>query len=174
MLTQKFIDRSELLLKLGAIALFMATIEFMIPKPMPFLKLGLANFSILLFINFLSFREILLLTLIKVFGQGILTGTLLSYIGLFSLCASFSSSIFMWLSARLLKERVSYIGISVIGAIASTTVQLILALSFFFPGTGWLLIPWSLTFGLASGFLLGIFVLRFSLVSQWLKQFYED
>ena len=43
---------------LAALALFLATVEHVIPKPVPFLKLGLANLPLLVGLTVLRPREI--------------------------------------------------------------------------------------------------------------------
>ena len=159
-------SRFELLLQLAGLSLFLATIEMSIPKPMPFLKLGIANLPILLFVNQLKFKELLLLVFFKTFCHSLISGSLLSYIAVFSILSSIASGTTMWLLAHLPKH-FSLVGVSIIGAASSNGVQLLLALSYFFPGTGSLLIPWSASFGLISGALLGLFALQFSRSSLW-------
>ena len=61
---------------LGACSLFLSTLEFLIPKPIPFMRLGLANLPLLISLSFLTPGQIMLLTLIKVLGQGLVNGTL--------------------------------------------------------------------------------------------------
>ena len=159
--------RFDYLLQFAGLSLFLATIEMLIPKPMPFLKLGIANLPILLFITYLRFREMLLLVFFKVFCQSLISGSLLSYIFVFSACSSLASGCAMWFLGRLSPRFFSLLGVSIFGAFISISMQLFLALSYFFPGMGSLLIPWSLIFGLTSGFLLGLFALQFVSSSRW-------
>ncbi len=176
-LARQHSGRRDQLLQLAGLSLFLATVELMIPKPMPFLKLGIANLPILLFVRQLRYRELLLLVFLKVLCQSLITGSLLSYIVVFSASASLLSSSVMWLAARLPARYISLLGISILGAASSNGVQLLLALSYFFPGTGSLLIPWSLSFGLSSGVLLGLFALQFGRRSRWysmLRAFFGD
>ena len=160
-------SRIDALLQLGALSLFLATVELLIPKPMPFLKLGIANLPLLLFVREFTYRDVLLLVFLKVFLQSLIAGTTLSYILVFSACASLASGTVMWLLGKVSSRHVSLLGISILGAASSNGVQLLLALTYFFPGTGSLLIPWSLSFGLGSGALLGLFALRFQSGSVW-------
>ena len=161
--------RFDCLLQLAGLSLFLATVEMLIPKPMPFLKLGIANLPILLFVRELRLREMLLLIFLKVFCQNLISGNILSYIAVFSAASSCASGCAMWLLAHVSRRHISFLGISVMGAAASNGMQLLLALNYFFPGTGSLLIPWSLSFGLGSGVLLGLFALQFHHVSLWFK-----
>ena len=72
----------------GALCFFLSTIEYMIPKPLPFLRLGLANIPILLAIDILPLPAYSVLVLLKILGQGLIGGTLFSYIFLFSAAGS--------------------------------------------------------------------------------------
>ena len=55
----------------AALCFFLSTIEYMIPKPLPFLRLGLANLPIMLAIGVLPPRQFLALVLAKIIGQGL-------------------------------------------------------------------------------------------------------
>ncbi|MDO4507705.1 MAG: Gx transporter family protein, partial [Spirochaetales bacterium] len=55
------------------------------PKPVPFFRLGLANLPIMLSFLCMTKKESTALIFLKVLLQGIISGTLFSYIFLFSL-----------------------------------------------------------------------------------------
>jgi heptaprenyl diphosphate synthase len=65
---------------LGAFCLFLSTIEYMIPKPLPFMRIGIANLPLMLALDIFPFHIFLALIAIKVLGQALITGTLFSYI----------------------------------------------------------------------------------------------
>ena len=155
---------------LAALCLFLSLIEYMIPKPMPFMRLGLAHLPVLLSLLIFSPRQTLLLTLLKVLGQGLVNGTLFSYIFLFSAAGSFSSVLVMLAVYRLLKSRVSLVGVSVAGAMASNAVQILLARQFIFGESAMLIAPPFLILGIASSVLLGISAVEFSSRSEWFQQ----
>jgi uncharacterized membrane protein len=161
--------RKRLLLaaKLGAFALFLSTIEYMIPKPVPFMRLGLANVPIMFALGLLKPSGFVLLVILKVTGQALVNGTLFSYIFLFSLGGTVSSSAVMFGLYHLLKHHISFIGISVAGAMASNIVQLLLAGLLMFGPSIRLIVPPFLIMGLASSIVLGLFVQRFSEHSRW-------
>ena len=164
--------RSErTLAMLGAFCLFLSTIEYLIPKPVPFLRTGIANLPLMLALDILPFGEVALLALIKVIGQGIVTGTLFSYILLFSLAGTFASVLSMCALRRLLGPgRVSMVGISALGALLSNGAQLVLARVFVFgPGVRYLVPPF-LAAGLITGSCLGFFCERFMGKSRWYKR----
>jgi heptaprenyl diphosphate synthase len=162
---------------LGAFCLFLSTIEYMIPKPLPFLRLGLANFPLLLALK-LNAPTFWTLVLIKVLAQALISGTFFSYVFLFSLSGAASSAALMFALYHLFyrsskktdgKKMISLIGISVAGAFISNITQIVFA-RFFILGKGALYIaPPFLALGIASGFLLGLFAQKFSKESQWYK-----
>lgn len=55
---------------------FLSAVEYVIPKPLPFMRLGLANMPLVLALYVFGAKEILLLVLLKILGQGFITGTL--------------------------------------------------------------------------------------------------
>lgn len=153
---------------LGAMAIFLSLIEYIIPKPIPFIKLGLANLPVMIAISKLRLKDYLLLILLKSIGSGLISGTIFSWIFLYSLSGSLSSGLVMLLLKRLLKNRVSMIGISVTGALASNIVQISIAIVILGRGAKYIGIP-ILISGFISGLLLGIFANKFISESKWLR-----
>ena len=94
----------------------LASIELAIPKPVPFLRLGLANLPILIALQVLRPRQLLLLLGLKILGQGMVQGTLFSYIILFSAASSVASVAAMWLVDRASRGLMSLVGVAVVGA----------------------------------------------------------
>lgn len=153
---------------LGALCLFLSTIEYMIPKPMPFMRIGIANLPLMLALDIFPFHAFLVLAAIKVLGQALITGTLFSYIFLFSLTGTFLSAVSMYMLRRLLRsQRISFIGIGITGAIVSNITQLALAWVFIFGSSARYIAPPFLTAGLVTGIALGIFCEVFTSRSMW-------
>lgn len=152
---------------LAALCIFLSALEYVIPKPLPFMRLGLANVPIILALFLLNARQYFLLVLVKVLGQSIVSGTLFSYIVLFSAGGTFASSLIMFVTYRLLGRFVSCIGISLIGALANNTIQLILARFILFGEGAFFLAPVLYITGTITGILLGIFTLTFTSSSRW-------
>jgi heptaprenyl diphosphate synthase len=161
-------ERLDLIAFLGATCLFFATIEYLFPKPFPFFRLGLANLPVIISLKLFSPGYVLLLVLLKVLGQGLINGTLASYVFLFSLGGSFASAFTMLAAQRLFADKVSLVGISVFGAIASNVVQIYLSVRFIFGMTAWIIAPPFVALGVASGFAVGLFAQKFWEESRWL------
>ncbi|HZK19272.1 MAG TPA: Gx transporter family protein [Treponemataceae bacterium] len=154
---------------LASLCLFLAAIEFAIPKPLPFMRVGLANMPIVIGLYLLSWEKTLLLMLLKVFCQGILTGTLFSYVFLFSLAGSLASVFAMLAVQRSLGRLslVSPIGVSLTGSFASTCAQLFLSRFLLFGASVQYVAPVLLISGTFTGCILGFFSAVFMIRSKW-------
>jgi len=156
---------------LGAFCLFLSTIEYMIPKPLPFIRLGIANMPLLLALDILPFPSFVLLICVKSLGQAVITGTLFSYVFLFSLGGTVVSALSMYGIRKYLgKERISLIGTGTIGALLSNVTQLGLAGLFVFGQSMIYIIPPFLAAGAITGFSLGLFCELFTHRSAWYAQ----
>ena len=152
---------------LGAFCLFLATIEYMIPKPIP-VRIGIANLPLMLALDIFPFHTFMVLVAIKVFGQALITGTLFSYIFLFSLSGTILSALSMYGLRRLLgRSRISFIGIGTIGAMMSNVSQICLAWIFIFGSFARFIAPPFLAVGVVTGVTLGLFCEIFTRRSQW-------
>jgi heptaprenyl diphosphate synthase len=130
----------------------------MIPKPLPFMRIGLANLPLMLALDIFPFGSFLVLIGIKIFGQALITGTLFSYVFLLSLAGAFFSALLMYFLRRLLgQEKISFIGIGCAGAMASSAAQLMLAHIFIFRESIRYIAPPFLAAGLVTGIALGVF-----------------
>ena len=168
---------------LGALSLFLSTIEFLFPKPIPFMRLGLANLPVILALDLIPGKKgnssnlplagYFLIIILKVLGQGMVNGTMASYVFLFSLIGSFSSGLCMFLAWRFLSPNISFLGISVLGALISNLSQMFLSINFIFGASAWRILPLFLGFGLVSGIIMGAFAQRFSEKSRWWQLFRE-
>jgi heptaprenyl diphosphate synthase len=153
---------------LGAFCFFLSTIEYMIPKPMPFMRIGIANLPIMLALDIFPFHSFMVLVAIKVLGQALLTGTLFSYIFLFSLAGTSLAAVSMYALRRIVGHgRISFIGVGVAGAMMSNISQLALAWFFIFKNNVRYIAPPFLASGLITGIVLGLFCELFIRRSTW-------
>jgi uncharacterized membrane protein len=173
-LTREHSKQFELLALFGAFSLFLSTIEFIIPKPLPFVRLGLANLPILISLEVFEPRLTLLLVLVKVIGQGLINGTMFSYTFLFSAAGSFAAGITMIGLKKIGKQHISLVGISIAGAFSSNAVQLFIAGALIIGQGALLIAPPFLAVGLISSIALGVFANRFRGQSEWLAALKQD
>jgi heptaprenyl diphosphate synthase len=132
------------------------------------MRIGLSNLPLMLALDLFPLRIYILLALIKTLGQAIVTGTLFSYVFLFSFAGSFVSALSMFALRRIPgPKRLSLAGIGAAGAMFSNGTQLILARFLIFgPGMRFLIPPF-LAAGLITGLSLGLFCERFRARSRW-------
>ena len=161
--------RIDLVALLAAFTLFLSTIEYLIPKPVPFMRIGLANLPLMIALGILAPKEYALLAFLKFLGQGLVTGTIFSYVALFSIGSTTASALTMFFLYRLGKRWVGMVGIGIAGAMASNIVQLALSRYILFGPGMWLIAPPFLTVGFITAVLLGLFAQRFVDYSAWYK-----
>ena len=158
----------------AAVCLFLASIEYIIPKPLPFLRIGLANLPLLLALDLFPTLQFFLLLGLKILGQALIQGSLFSFTFLFSLCGSLASGAVMLAARRALRGSTSLIGISILGALASNLVQLVLARYLVFGRSAWLIAPPFLLVGLVSSGVLGFLAQIYLDRSTWLRKMFPD
>ena len=154
----------------GGFCFFLSAIEIMIPKPVPFFRIGLANLPLLLGIDIFSFPAFILLLVIKVLGQALISGTLFSYILLFSAIGTFSSGLLMYSMRKIPRKTISFIGISLTGAFVSNTLQFLLALFIIFGKSAVYIIPPVFALGTVTSIFLGWFASEFAKTSVWYEK----
>lgn len=158
----------------SALCMFLAAVEYAIPKPLPFMRLGIANLPVMISLSVMKKRETVLLILFKVLAQSLITGTLFSYIAMFSIAGSFASGLgMMGLYALFGKNKISNVGLSLGGALANNTAQILLAYLFFFGENTKYIAPVLLIAGTVSGLILGLFANAFCNKSEWYKRLME-
>jgi len=138
---------------LGSLCFFLSAVEYLIPKPLPFMRIGLANMPLLLALDIFGPGDFFLLLLLKILGQGIIGGMIFSHVFLFSIAGTLSSGLVMFTLRLLLgKKYLGFAGLGCAGAMASNCAQLLLARYLIFgPALRYLAAPF-----LASGFVTGV------------------
>ncbi len=125
----KKISRLAMLL---AISVTLNIIESFLPifnGYIPGFKIGLANIVILIVIYVYNFKDVLIISILRVFLVGILRTGLFSPSFFFSLSGSILSIITMYLAKKYTK--LSIIGVSILGSISHTIGQIIMAIIFY-------------------------------------------
>lgn len=152
----------------AGLCFFLSLVDVMIPKPVVFFRLGLANLALMLAMDVLSTRSFFLLLLVKVIGQAMLSGTIFSYVIIFSFIGTFSSGSVIYILNFLRKKRlISFIGISMLGALVSNIAQWFFARYVLFGVGAWYILPPMMVFSLITSLLIGLFANSFYLSSIW-------
>jgi heptaprenyl diphosphate synthase len=140
----------------------------MLPKPLPFMRIGIANLPLMLALDVFPLLPFALLAGLKVIGQALITGTLFSYIFLFSFAGTAASALAMFALRRVFRpEGMSLTGIGILGALLSNSTQLLLARFFVFGPSIRYIAPPFLAAGLITGAALGVFCESFIRRSRW-------
>lgn len=138
-----------------AFAITIYVVESFIPKPFPFMKLGLANIVVLLLLVSGNVRYALIVIIGKTVAGGFFSGLLLSPTTLLSISGSFCSLGIMkiFIESRV---RFSVIGISILGAITHNFAQIVVVrLILIKENTIFYLTPLLIIMGIVTGIIIG-------------------
>ncbi|MBN2010183.1 Gx transporter family protein [candidate division KSB1 bacterium] len=111
---------------LVAVGLIIFMIEMLIPRPLPWLKPGLANMSTLAALYLFGLPEALIVAILRVCLGSLFTGTLFNPTFFLSFGGSISATLMMFSLLKLLPQTFSIIGIGIIGAVSHNVTQLAL------------------------------------------------
>ena len=123
LLTNSKLTRLSLLVGMGLI-LFL--FESLIPRPLPWLKPGLAHIATLLAIYMMGLSEAMIVVIIRVFVGSLLLGSLFNPAFILSLGGGLAATSVMGLTHRYFSRIFSIFGISILGAIVHNLTQLLL------------------------------------------------
>ena len=140
-----------------ALAVILNIVESLVPifaSFVPGIKLGLTNIIILLVLYFYSFKEALLVSVLRVFVVGILVTGLFSISFFLSLSGAVLSIIMMYIAKKVTK--LSIIGVSVIGSIFHTIGQILMAMLILKNTNIIYYLPVLLIFAIPTGIMIGI------------------
>jgi heptaprenyl diphosphate synthase len=154
---------------LSAYAIALHGFESLLPSPVPWLRLGLANIITLVALWLYGFRVAMMVTLIRVTLSSLLTGTFLGPSFMLSLGGGVTSTLAMGYVFSLAPRLFSPVGLSVIGALFHNVAQLVLAYVLIIQRLGPILLisPFIILLGVVTGTVNGIIA---NLIIQNLKK----
>jgi heptaprenyl diphosphate synthase len=112
---------------LSAYALALHGFESLLPTPVPWLRLGLANIITLTALLLYGIRAAIMVTLIRVILSSLFTGTFLGPAFILSLGGGITSTLAMGSVLSIAPRLFSTVGLSLIGALFHNVTQLFLA-----------------------------------------------
>lgn len=124
----------------------------------PGAKLGLANAVGLVLLIYFPFREVMLNVVLRTVTVSFITGSFMSTMFIYSLLAAISSTVVMVVVYNLAKRWLSFVGVSVCGAVTHNLTQLGLALILLGHKGLLVFLPWLLFVGLVAGLANGLLV----------------
>jgi heptaprenyl diphosphate synthase len=116
---------------LSAYALALHAFESLIPMPIPWMKVGLANIIGLTTFILFGLRAAMMVTLIRVIIASLFTGSFLGPGFILSMGGGISSILAMGVASHLLRGLFGPVGLSLIGALLHNLTQLFLAYALF-------------------------------------------
>jgi heptaprenyl diphosphate synthase len=139
-------------------AIALSILESAVPRPLPWMRVGLANAVTLYALTVLAPREVLLVVLARVVATALLVGSFLSVTFVLGLTGALVSFAVMLVFHRVLGSVFGLVGISVAGALASNVAQLALVNALFIGSdVSFYFLPFVFLFALAGGTLSGFF-----------------
>lgn len=156
----KDVKKMTLFANLLAIAIILNVLEsFITIIPVPGAKIGLANIVTLMILVMYGPKESIYFVILRVFLVAILTGKLLNVIFYMSMAGGLFASIGM---AAIFKSQIfSMIGVSVIGSVAHTIGQILMAMIILSTVTVVSYVPSMLLFSVPAGVVTGMISIRF-------------
>ena len=109
---------------LSAYAIAIHSFENLLPTPIPWLRLGIANIITLATLVLYGFRSAMMVTLIRVILSSIFIGTFLGPGFIMSFCGGVSSTAAMGIIFSIFPRLFGPIGLSLIGALFHNAAQL--------------------------------------------------
>ncbi|MCK5504825.1 MAG: Gx transporter family protein [Thermodesulfovibrionia bacterium] len=143
---------------LSAYAVGLHSIEALIPTPVPWLRLGLANIITLATLYLYGLKAGMTVTLTRVFIRSLLSGTFLGPGFVMSLGGGVACTLVMWVTKELFGRLANPITVSFFGALAHNITQLFLAYLLFVRRIEPILLisPVIIFFGIITGIFNGI------------------
>jgi heptaprenyl diphosphate synthase len=143
---------------LAGLALILFVVEAQVPRPLPWMKLGLGNIAVVLALLLYGGSAATAIAVVKILVGGLLAGSLGTPTFVIGGGAGLASVAAMILVRSTTGGMFSPVGISIVGAITHQTSQL--GLAYIYVGTPGIfsLLPLFLLSGLISGFLIGLLV----------------
>ncbi len=143
---------------LSAYAIALHGFESLLPTPIPWLRLGLANIITLVALCLYGTRVAMMVTLIRVTLSSLFTGTFLGPSFMLSLGGGITSTLAMGSVMYIAPRLFSPIGLSLIGALFHNITQLLLAYILFIQRIGAILLisPFIVLLGVLTGTVNGV------------------
>lgn len=141
--------------------------------PIPGARIGLANIVFIIILLLENFKTAITLSILRIFIMGVLTGTLATPVFPLSLGGAVLSLLFMKITRLIGGDKLSLIGLSIIGAVGHNIGQLLVLslLPGLFPGTSvlYLLLPGLLLMAIPAGMITGWVVERIlpTITREW-------
>ncbi len=141
-----------------ALASILAIVESLIPKPLPFIRIGFANVILLLLVTNRKYLTALIVLFAKTIIGGVVVGTLLLPTTIISLGAGLTSLTVMYLVSKY-NNGFTLLGISILGAVSHNIMQLFIVRNILiFSDSLFNLVPIMILLAILTGSVTGVIV----------------
>ncbi|MGL4337487.1 MAG: Gx transporter family protein [Turicibacter sp.] len=150
------LEKMILVVLIASLAIVLGVIEAMLPikVPIPGIKLGLANIMVLIGLYYLDPKEMFFVIMLKTVLSTLLLGTFSMFF--YGFVGAILSYISMEFAFRTFKDKISNIGLSVIGGVMHNIGQIIVAMILIKTSAVGYYMMFLLPLGVATGVLVGI------------------
>lgn len=146
-------------------------VETALPRPIPWLRLGLGNIFIISGIIFFGFKTGLIIGISKLIISSLFLGTIFSPAFFMGLTGTLLSIIIMSFTWKYLKNFFSVIGISMLGGVFHNIGQMVVILIIMnFSKALIIQFPIIIFFGTGAGFVIGLITVSF--IKKWEAHFH--
>lgn len=140
-----------------ALAVALHTVEVLLPNPIPWFRIGLANILALTALFSYGIQALWIVSISRILIGSLLLGSLFSPGFLLSLGGGIVANILMSFGYKLWQNKIGPVGVSVLGGLGHVTGQLLIAwLVVIRHPSIWMLLPFFLLFALISGIVNGL------------------
>ncbi len=147
----------------AGIAMGLHAFENIIPKPIPWLRIGLSNSFVLYILATMGLKAGFSISIIRTIGGNLITGLIFTPNFVLGISGTLVSTITMWLFLRT--RFFSFIGVSIIGAVAHNITQLIVIRTIYIRDSAILhVLPYLILWAVLTGYITGG-------LANWLKSF---
>ncbi len=151
------VRRRVLLALFVALAVALHTVEVLLPNPVPWFRIGLANILALTALFSYGIQALWIVGISRILIGSLLLGSLFSPGFLLSLGGGLVAMSLMSISYKLWQGKIGPVGASVVGALGHVSGQLLIAwLVVIRHPSIWMLLPFFLLFALISGIINGL------------------
>ncbi len=153
----ELVRRRVMLALFVALAVALHTVEVLLPNPLPWFRIGLANILTLTALFSYGIRALWIVSISRILIGSMLLGSLFSPGFLLSLGGGLAANTLMSIGYKIWQPKIGPVGISILGALGHVTGQLLIAwLVVIRHPSIWMLLPFLLLFALISGIINGL------------------
>ncbi len=150
-------QKKKIYIFLIGFAIVLNIVENLIPKPVPWFRLGLTKIALLLVVYSFDFKYVIVFPVFRTVVAFLITGLLFTPVFLWSISGSICSAVLMYILVHSkVSKYFSLYGVSISGAVTHSIIQWLLII-YFFDLHYVMVLPFVLLLAVVSGFVTAYF-----------------